>query len=440
MEDRKDFNPDDVLDRAVDAILRGPTPDELSPDRVAELTAVVRNAADRPYPITLTNRIKNMKLRTRIAVAAAALIACVGLMSWLAPAGGTALAFVDMIEAISNVETAKWKSTSIVTRPNSEPSTAHEIGMFMAPSHERMERTEGGHTSIAIWDGSGDKALNLIPTAKIAKVMNLKNFPKESPLGTSFLSLRNSVLNAKNGGKRKAESLGVKDVDGRRAEGFRMKHGATETTIWADPKTSLPIRVEIFTSGDTEVRIVMTDFEVGIDLDKSLFSLDPPGGYSVEELQLEMPKHLLSGLAWSLGKVAELNGGVFPPTVRGEEGIDGIHPRVRAAWEKKYGEDPVEALKAGAGAAEIQKEANELAFNLAGAFAIVNQLSPKHDWHYAGKDVKLNTPDRPIFWMKVFWKDRKGGTYEVIYADLSVKDVAAKDVPKVPEAEGSPKK
>ncbi len=438
MEDRKDSNPNDVLDRAVDAILRGPTPDELPPERVAELTAAVRHAADRPCPITLTNRIKDMKLRTRIAVAAAALIACVGMMSWLAPGSGTALAFVDMVEAMTKIETARWKSTSVVTRPNSEPKTAHEIGMFMAPSHERMERTEGGHTSIAIWHGSGDKALNLLPQTKIATVMNMKNMPKGLTFGTSFLNLRESVLDAKEGGKRKVESLGVKDVDGRRAEGFCMKHGASETTIWADPKTSLPIRVEISTPGETEVRIVMTDFEVGVDLDKSLFSLDPPEEYTVEALQLKIPKHLLSGLAWSLGKMAELNGGVFPPTLRGEEGIDGIQPRLRAAQEKKYAKDPPQVFKAGADA-ELRKEVSELAFNLAGAFAIVNQLAPKHDWHYVGKDVKLNTSDRPIFWMKALWKDRKGGTYEVIYADLSVKDVAAKDVPKVPKAEDSPK-
>ncbi len=99
MEDRKGFNPDDVLDRAVDAILRGPTPDELPPERVAELTAAVRHAADRPCPITLTNRIKDMKLRTRITVAAAVLIGCVGLVSWLAPGNGTALAFLDTVTA-----------------------------------------------------------------------------------------------------------------------------------------------------------------------------------------------------------------------------------------------------------------------------------------------------------------------------------------------------
>ena len=75
MENREDFHHDDLLERAVDAILRDPTRGELPPDQVAQLVAAVRQAADKPYPITLIERIKSMKLRTRIAVAAAVLIA-----------------------------------------------------------------------------------------------------------------------------------------------------------------------------------------------------------------------------------------------------------------------------------------------------------------------------------------------------------------------------
>jgi hypothetical protein len=71
--------------------------------------------------------------------------------------------------------------------------------------------------------------------------------------------------------------------------------------------------------------------------------------------------------------------------------------------------------------------------NMGGSIAILNGLSPKHDWHYAGKDVKLNTPNQAIFW----WKPKEDGDYEVIYADLSVKDVAPQDLPNVSPSEGS---
>ena len=38
---------------------------------------------------------------------------------------------------------------------------------------------------------------------------------------------------------------------------------------------------------------------------------------------------------------------------------------------------------------------------LGATFGFLSALSPEiHDWHYAGKDVKLNAPDMPIFWYR----------------------------------------
>jgi len=434
MEDRQDFNPDELLDRAIDAVLHDPTPEKLPPEQVAQLVDVVRRAADRPHPMSLAERIKNMKPTTKIAAAAAVLIALIGLLSWLAPDRGTALAFADVADALANVRTAKWKMTSVVKRPNAEPETVEAVGMFLAPSHERTERTQMGQTSINIFDGQKNKGLALTPATKSAVVFDFKNMPAEAPLGKTFVGLRESALQAKTGDSSMAQQLGLRDIDGRRAEGFRMELGANVIEIWADPETSLPIRVEQSATGATEVRIVMTDFEVDLDLDESLFSLDPPEGYSVQQMDIELPKRPLVMLARTLGTAAECNDGVFPPTLRGENGIDGMMPRVAAMWQKKYGADPAEAFKEGNATAEFQKQVAELSMNLGGAFAILNALSPKHDWHYAGKDVKLDTPNRPIFW----WRLRKAGDYEVIYADLSVKDVAAEDLPKLPPAEDSP--
>jgi hypothetical protein len=60
----------------------------------------------------------------------------------------------------------------------------------------------------------------------------------------------------------------------------------------------------------------------------------------------------------------------------------------------------------------------------------LHDLKPENDSHYAGKDVKLGTPDRPIFWYKPTGADK----YRVIYADMSVKEMTPDDVKKLPEA------
>ena len=49
-------------------------------------------------------------------------------------------------------------------------------------------------------------------------------------------------------------------------------------------------------------------------------------------------------------------------------------------------------------------------------------------WHYAGKGVKLGNKDAIVCWYKL--KGAKNpNTYRVVYGDLSVKDVAAEDLP-----------
>jgi hypothetical protein len=208
-------------------------------------------------------------------------------------------------------------------------------------------------------------------------------------------------------------------IDGRRTEGFRIQHGAVEVRIWADPKTLLPIRVEEVTV-NPETRIVMTDFQVGADLDKSLFSLDVAVGYTVQNtMQLDVSKEPMAYVAEALKMAAEYNGGVFPPVLRGQQGIDGMLQRGMIARAKEHAKDPPE-----------QQRANvlELSMKLGGAFAFLLSLPPD-SVHYAGKDVKLNTPGRPIFWCPA--PGKKNTRYQVIYADLSTREISAEEAANV---------
>ncbi len=354
MENRKDFHHDDLLERAVDAVLRDPIPDELPPEQVAQLVAVVRQAADQPYPITLIERIRNMKPRTRIAVAATVLIAFVGLMSWLVPGSGVAVAFADVAEALNNVHSATWKTTSVVKvkGPQDKTVTWSGIGMFLAPSHERTETTAEGHKAIRIVDGQKDKTIILDPAAKTAMVINLKNLPPENPFGRTFQSLRELVANAQSGKTGKVERLGVETIDGRPAEGFRIQLGAIEMSRYGPTRKRCCPSASKATgaAAGPEVRIVMTDFQVNVDLDKSLFSLDVPAGYTVQQtMQIDPSKTRWAYLTDALKMAAEYNDGVFPPTLRGEQGIDGIMQRAAKTFAEKHGKDSPEIVEASDG-------------------------------------------------------------------------------------------
>jgi hypothetical protein len=439
MEDRNDFNPDELLERAVDAVFRDPIPGELPPERVAQLVAIVRRAAQEPHPVTLMERIKNMRWTTHIAVAATILLALGGLVSWYVPGGGATVALADMAEAITGIRTATWKTTRTIKGPQGQPETITENGMFMAPGHERVEEQRGkGLASIVIVDAQKERMISLVPAAKMAIVADFKG-PKgqPSPLARTFADLQETITAAQRGKGLTVERLGRETIDGRRTEVFRMMYDnptmkfSMETKIWADVKTSLPVRVERVGRGDPEFHGVMTDFRVGVDLDPALFSVDVPNDYHLQhQMQLDLSKGPFRIIAEVFGLAAENNGGVFPAALHGEQGIDGIMKRAGEKMQKKFEKEGFQKLPKEV--IERLRKQSDKAMKMAAGIAGLAAITHNGDWHYAGKDVKLGTPNRPIFWCK-FIK-----SYQVIYADLSVKEVSPKNVPKVPQSEGSP--
>ena len=173
---------------------------------------------------------------------------------------------------LNDVRSATWKGTSVVKRHGHDAETSADMGMFLAPSHERTERTIHGMKEIQIWDGQKDKAIRLLPAAKMALVLELKSPPRET-YGTAFLTMRKAIADAQRGTGGYVERLGVQTIDDSRAEGFRVRRGSAEVTFWTDPKTSLPVRVEtVALVGDDEVRSVTTDFQINLDLDESLLA------------------------------------------------------------------------------------------------------------------------------------------------------------------------
>jgi outer membrane lipoprotein-sorting protein len=340
---------------------------------------------------------------------------------------GRALAFDEVVAVINKVRSATWKTTTTVQRTPEEKVVANGVGMFLAPAHERTETTTGGAKSIVIADGEKNRLVTYAPSTKTASFIDLKNVSAEwgSPMGKSFQGMQELVARAQAGKAGKVERLGAQTIDGRAAEGFRIELGSIEVKIWADPKTSLPIRVEHLRTSPPEVHIVMTDFQVDVELDESLFSLDVPEGYTVQQpLEIDLSKKPISYLAEALKIAAELNGGVFPANLQGADGLQSVaQAYAKKAMENK-GED----------AAQSMRQVQELIMKLGGAIGFLTALTPDHDWHYAGRDVQLNTPDRPIFWYR---SHKSSATYTVLYADLSMKEVAAGEVPNLPSTEGA---
>jgi outer membrane lipoprotein-sorting protein len=421
------INPDeDLVMRAVAATRGLPLPAGPSAAVSTDTLAALRDARRRPKA-ALWERITHMSWTTKALAAAAASLtaAYVGLTA----ATGGSVAFADVVAALNKVTSARWKTTTVVMRPDTEPVTWNGVGMFLAPSHERTELTVQGAKTIQIVDGEKERIVSLTPAMKTAIVIDVKNMPagNQNPFGKTFEGFRQMISMAQENQHGRVQQLGRETIDGRPAVGFRFELGATEVELWADPQTLLPVRVEQSTHAGAAVHAVMSDFEVNVKLDESLFSLDVPAGYTVERTApLDMSKKPIAYLADALRLVAEHNGGEFPANLRGEGGLDAALQRAAKEIALAHVKDSPEKMR---------ERMADFSMTVGGAMGVVLSLSAEHDWHYAGKGVKLDAPDRPIFWYKM---QPDKAAYQVLYADLSVKEAA--EPPQIAGAENADSK
>jgi hypothetical protein len=82
--------------------------------------------------------------------------------------------------------------------------------------------------------------------------------------------------------KGESENLGIQNIDGAEAEGFRTVSPHNDITIWADTQTGLPVKIEVV-HPKAKQKIVMDRFDFETKLDDSLFLTTPPEGYELNE-------------------------------------------------------------------------------------------------------------------------------------------------------------
>jgi hypothetical protein len=147
----------------------------------------------------------------------------------------------------------------------------------------------------------------------------------------------------------------------------------------------------------------MTDFKFNPKLDESLFSLDVPEGYHILASGVISAKGstaddlVLLLRAWSGG-----NGGVFPDSLVNV--TDWFNAAMKYDWSRETMDE--KTMHTMIGRAFFSLNANQ-------------------NWAYRGKGVKVGDAERAIF-----WKPSARGKYQVIYGDLSVREVEKKDLPK----------
>jgi hypothetical protein len=330
--------------------------------------------------------------------------------------GGGTPAFADIVRPILAAQTAVFQ---VITTTSDGQVLTIEEGQFMHPGLARYTLRTGDKPdieTITIRDYVKGRSLALSPADKVAVAFEITNRSGElDPRRiNAFKELRDRILAAQKKRDEGVTYLGESQIKGRRVVGYRLAEGHRVTTIWADVETLLPFQIEhsrghLAGSPNTAT---MTDIRFNVPLDPADFDTRVPPGYSVEAVQRDESPATEADVVEMLRVWAEAADGAFPARLTRARVED---LKEIAATDKSPGLVSASDLRDPAFRRRMQ-----IRMRTWRASRFVRHLPEEADWHYAGAEVTLGDADTPVFW----YRPEGSETYRVIYADLSLRDVA----------------
>ncbi len=339
-----------------------------------------------------------MKSRITKLAAAAAVLAVVGIV-WFQLVTGTK-AYAQVIEVIKKSRTAVFTQITQDNQGNGE--TVKTDFAYKEPGHLRTTTVDG---YVCIVDFTTGKMISIMPQGRYI-IGDSQSFQKSGSSGPL-----DSIEAMKNLPEKADEQLGAREIDSIDCDGYRVTQGDLTTAVWLDAKTGDLVQVELKYASAPGMNRIIKNIKFDVELDDSLFSLTPPDGFNAHnniELKSdgsgETEATFVNWLRWWAGANVDET---FPPVVLGPQIAKitmemGKQGKLKEAWNNA---DP------------------QLMFQ---ALLFVSMLPKESDWRYAGNGVKINTPDTPIFW----YKPADSEKYRVIYADLTIRELSADQLPK----------
>ena len=236
----------------------------------------VRNAlkSERKQPEVRGKQTGLMIVRSRIAkltAAAVLLVGVLGILAWLTGSNGTAnITFAQVIEPIRQAKTLSYTETS--QAEGRAPHNRYHAIQFETGRSRRS--VEGGRITITQYRPVF-RMLTLDPATKTAKLIT-STAGLARGASTPVRGIIDEVRDFEVG---EETDLGTKQINGRKAVGFRLSYGRRDYDIWADARTGAPVRIEgEYTLRDgRKLQTTITDIQIDIELDEQLFSFEPEG-------------------------------------------------------------------------------------------------------------------------------------------------------------------
>ena len=365
------------------------------------------------------------KLTKLAAAAVIALAAIIGINQF---AGGS-ITFADVIKPILNARTVVL---DYVIGEGPDALEMHDIviGSRIRRTTSNIDKTKkildpmvrstlSNMDMTMILDLEDGRMLTLVAfgVTKIASYNDIQGTGLEGT-GSVLDFVRNVVSRVKDNPDADIQDLGEKEINGQKAVGFYVKSFHDGLTIWANKKTSLPIRIE-FAEGKTST--VIKNIEFDVPLEESLVSMEVPAGYTMKDIAIHITEVPAPDNHWSNATEEDL---VESLRIWAEIILDGAFPDA-------IGTDHFlkQAAPLGSKMASLRlpvSEGEQLFHKFQKGMIFLQKFEFGVKWGYAGKGVKLGDADKIILW----YQPQGSNTYRAIYGDLRVAEVAEEDLPK----------
>lgn len=204
------------------------------------------------------------------------------------------------------------------------------------------------------------------------------------------------------------ENLGTRRMDGRKVVGYAAG-GDHRIEIWADVKTSLPVKIVL---GIGPNLTTLSNFQLDVPVDDALVSMDVPEGYNMQKSDLDLSdateEDFIAGLkVWA----TVLRDGTFPDSITVGECMKRVPELEPAIGRLNLPQQEAELLG--------------VSFIKGMMFISLYETKGLDPWHYAGAGVKFGNAEEPIFW----YRPKEATDYRVIFGDLHVENVPPDQLP-----------
>jgi outer membrane lipoprotein-sorting protein len=396
---------DEPVERAAAALRRASVP-EGPPEETVTRTLAALRAADEAQTIPFPRKSLRQyawKIAVAGALAAGVALYFAGLLPLRSP-----LAFAEVAAKLRDARTLTYN----VTFKTPEQKEPERIKIFYKdPGWLRSE----GAGQVSVSDLRQGKTLILDPEARTAMLIDFKTAAEaEKDAQKNALSLIDQLRKLAD---KKGESVGKKRIGEIETEGFRVEEEGFTLTLWANPKTKMPVLIELpIPVGDEEDFVILSDFQLDAKLDDALFRMETPEGYKLLKMELEEGK-LEDDVVHLLRAYADQYEGKFPKSVSVASSDWQKYLKERWGDKKDKGLPETEAVQF------VQK-----------AIRVEKFLRKSKDHGYRPEGVKLGDRTKILFWYRPDNSDK----YRAVFGDLHIDDVNANQLPETSRAKPSP--